>query len=324
MTFDLTCQTSTVAAFELPRSVRLIERYTDGIMKGNEMASIKIFCWNCKKHTNHSIGFSKSVGWGEEVNGFTLHQMVECLGCENLTYRKQHTDYEMLSIDEHGDPEPDISEVLHPQEEDFKEEIDTIYLPEPISALYSETVRALNSKSFTLAAIGLRATLEAICIEQGIVSRNLETKINELHKKGKISVAEKDRLHAIRFLGNDAAHDFVKPKRKSISVALKIIENTIFQIYIIDSKASFLLEYPITEEKDLFKLLENKMGKLNVGQPITLSAIFKEDLRRLYLKDKELHAFIDSKISDGTITKLVKSAHTDPLKKGLSYYELTP
>lgn len=282
---------------------------------------MKSYCWSCKGQTNHDIKYEKIVDWGEETRGNTKHQMVECKGCENITYRKEYTDYESMVSVEDGNFEPEVTDSLYPQEQDFNTDIDVHYLPEPTNTIFGETLRALNSRSFALAAIGLRATLESICKHQGIASRTLEQKINELLKKGKISVAEKDRLHAIRFLGNDAAHEMVAPRKESIAVALKIIENTLFQLYIIDKKANWLLEYPLSGEQEILELLNEKVDKLSVGAPTTLSAIFAGALRRIPLKGTDLSKLIESKIADGTITKIAKSAYADPSTPGIPYFE---
>ena len=49
--------------------------------------------------------------------------------------------------------------------------------------MYKETVDALNANIRTLAGGGLRATVEAICLDNKIEERNLEKKIDELAKR---------------------------------------------------------------------------------------------------------------------------------------------
>lgn len=83
-------------------------------------------------------------------------------------------------------------------------------VPENISAAYKETLTALNNKCFLLAAAGFRMVIEAVCKENNVQGKSLETKINNLAKDGIIIKHDRDRLHSIRFMGNDSVH-LMKP-----------------------------------------------------------------------------------------------------------------
>lgn len=49
---------------------------------------------------------------------------------------------------------------------------------------------------------------------------------------GDISKRDVDLLHSLRFLGNDAVHELIKPERNDIKVAFNIIEHLIQAIYL--------------------------------------------------------------------------------------------
>ncbi|WP_140386550.1 DUF4145 domain-containing protein, partial [Vibrio parahaemolyticus] len=70
-----------------------------------------------------------------------------------------------------------------------------------------------RDEAYTLAGIGFRATIEAVCNDQSIQGKELSTRINNLASNGLISKKDSTRLHSIRFLGNDAAHDIKVPKK---------------------------------------------------------------------------------------------------------------
>ncbi|UKK82282.1 DUF4145 domain-containing protein [Segatella bryantii] len=90
----------------------------------------------------------------------------------------------------------------YPVKENSIEPLRSWEIPSLISRAYTESVEALNDGSLLLAAIGFRATIEALCLEKGISKGNLEKKIDELSKKGIITALDCERLHAARFLAN--------------------------------------------------------------------------------------------------------------------------
>src|SRR5690606_15412486 len=80
-------------------------------------------------------------------------------------------------------------------------------IPERIRIVYNETLECLKSKCYLLAGAGLRAIIEAICLDQKITGKELAVKINNLTKSKLITEKDSYRLHSIRFLGNDSVHE---------------------------------------------------------------------------------------------------------------------
>jgi hypothetical protein len=89
----------------------------------------------------------------------------------------------------------------------------------------------LNSNAPTLTAIGLRALVEAICIDQTCLGRNLQDKIDALVTTGALSKSQADFLHIHRFLGNEAAHEITPPPLDELAASLDILESLLKTIY---------------------------------------------------------------------------------------------
>jgi hypothetical protein len=106
--------------------------------------------------------------------------------------------------------------------------------------MYKETNDALNANIRTLAGGGLRATVEAICLDNGITSGTLLGKIDELAKQNLLTKAQADLLHEERYLGNAALHELATPSTQDIEDGLGIIEGLINTIYILPTKAERL------------------------------------------------------------------------------------
>jgi hypothetical protein len=113
-------------------------------------------------------------------------------------------------------------------------------IPEPVWKMYKETIEALNANIRTLAGGGLRAVVEAICLDKNIEDGNLQKKIEELAKQNLLTKAQADLLHEERYLGNAALHELATPSVQDIEDGLEIVEGLINTIYILPSKAKRL------------------------------------------------------------------------------------
>jgi len=108
-----------------------------------------------------------------------------------------------------------------------------------LSKLYNQTINAYDEKLYLVAAIGLRALLEAIIIlkvDKKNYKSSLESKIESLRKY--FSDETIDTLHDFRFMGNQAAHNFQEPDRLEIHRALNVIENIMTYFWKIEDSVS--------------------------------------------------------------------------------------
>ena len=70
--------------------------------------------------------------------------------------------------------------------------------------------------------------------------KNLEGKIEGLHENSLLTKRHAKILHELRFLGNKSAHEFDKPTKNELLVAIEIIEHTLENMYELDEKLSDL------------------------------------------------------------------------------------
>lgn len=83
--------------------------------------------------------------------------------------------------------------------------------------------------------------------------RQISLERRHLWVGGHVSNGDKKRLHAIRFLGNDAVHEIKEPKASDLRIALEIVEHLLNTVYILDRKAKNL--ETVAETYDEFLLL---------------------------------------------------------------------
>ncbi|MBJ7312299.1 DUF4145 domain-containing protein [Rugamonas sp. CCM 8940] len=108
-----------------------------------------------------------------------------------------------------------------------------------------------------MCAAGLRALVEGICSEQGIVDgpvefpakgggtqilrrTDLSGQIGGLHEKGLLTKSSADTLHEHRYLGNSAVHELARPPDEELKLAVEILEHTLDALYEMPEKAAQL------------------------------------------------------------------------------------
>lgn len=261
-------------------------------------------CASCVRDTWHSV-LEEHIESYYEYRMDTIYQIVQCCGCHTVSFRKVVRDYESAyPIDDYEWDVPEDISCFPSILKGHRELEHVLDLPDTVREIYTQSIQAIKDNSNILAGIGLRATIEAICKDRCITGRTLEKRIDSLAKGGLISQKDAERLHAIRFLGNDAAHEIKKPDAKNLLIALRIIEHLLVNIYILDGEADKRLDTIIRTFEQFTALLEKKLANCTSGKEIPLAKIFGKDMRRFHgyfaIHEK---ALIDA-ITSGTFTKL--------------------
>lgn len=212
------------------------------------MEKVKVLCSDCKKETNHNVLVkheAKGEFAGGDIQWEATYQTIQCGGCDDISFRitsKNSEDYDPHT----GRPEE--FEQLFPERAQGRAPIDGYEdFPLKTRRVYSETLKALSNGMSLLAAIGLRALIESICLEKKVKGRNLSIKIDALITIGFLSKKQADFLHSHRFMGNVAAHKIEAPKTEHLFGALDIAETLLKTIYILPKTADQIK--PTTKKK---------------------------------------------------------------------------
>lgn len=231
--------------------------------------------------------------------------MVQCCGCDNVSFDIETVDESNVAYDDDG------SEHLVPQHQSFpiQEGLvtripNTWNFPPQVYSIYSETITALNGKCNKLAAAGFRATLEAICIDKNIQAKNLEAKINGLKRAGIITEADRNRLHSVRFMGNDAIHQMVEPRRESLLLVNEIVVGILTNLYVIDEKMSGKLECPVNTIEEFIQLLNEGLKCHSVGEVNILKRLLPDNRRFIKEDLFRFEAELQNKIKSGEYKKI--------------------
>jgi hypothetical protein len=196
----------------------------------------------------HSILHETKISYGDfcGLDHEVHHLFLQCMGCDSIRYQRYKTS--PYRQDEFGNEEefetaiwPENEHTGQRQHVEFRDaKITGTIVPGNVMKMYLETIWAFNSDAKTLAGGGLRATVEAICIAQGLLKGTLEQKINELAKRGLLTTAQADLLHEERYIGNSALHELATPSKDDIEDGLQIVEGLITTLYVLPIKAERL------------------------------------------------------------------------------------
>jgi hypothetical protein len=280
---------------------------------------IKNYCPACCRRTNHLVLFSKEVHSDSDIYIETYYySVIECAGCSYISYLTENVDAEDLIQDGEGNWLPSISIEVFPKViKNRKQAIEAYYLPDKIKTVYSEAIKAFAAECYLLSGVAFRAVIEAICLEKKIAGRDLSTKITNLVKSKLITEKEAERLHPIRFMGNDSVHEMAVPTTKALYIVLNIIEHLLNNLYIIDEQIKYNLETVISNFADFKILLSSKIKQHKVGESLQLTDLLGKSYRRLHNKVSEFEIELQKQIDSGEYLKLKMGdiiSNSDPKK----------
>ncbi len=206
-------------------------------------------CEDCGGNYRHNrLLYEQKRSFADDEDGLNSrtvhHQMIECMGCRAIRYRT-------YTIAHHeGEDEYSVPTFVYPSKAkskcgraaaDFTDtETLAVHAPKVVERIYNETIDCFNAGAYTLAGGGLRATVEAICKDLGVVDGALQTKIDELVKKSFLTANQAKLLHEERYIGNAALHELESPTKEELEDGLQIIETMIRTIYLLEVKADRL------------------------------------------------------------------------------------
>lgn len=266
---------------------------------------IRCMCSTCRRETNHEVLFSESVHSDDSDYWWNQDYMiVKCCGCNSIDHCNAVTEEGNIVYDDDGyEIMPTLYNVV-PNPTTVVEPIDTFELPYEIKKIYVETIDCINRGNLILGAAGCRATIEAVCHEQNIGGKQLETMINNLAQQRIITKNDRDHLHAIRFMGNDSIHNAKSFDLKELIIVGKILNTILTSLYIIHEEFQKLKEKPVSSYTEFITVLNQKIDDLQPGFTGNVND-FAKGIRRIIKEDyHEFETKLIADINSGTYTRL--------------------
>jgi len=173
-------------------------------MKDADAEVHKYFCNACQNTTRHvqRAVHEKSYHDPEsDIQAWCTWTLWECLGCEEVMATECWTSTE--DIDPRtGGLAPSVS-FFPPRSSHQAKKKDYQSIPYQLDSIYSEVIQTFNTKAHILCAAGLRALLEAICVDREPSLARREVRLPQKIDALKSSVPEKivQNLHGFPILG---------------------------------------------------------------------------------------------------------------------------
>jgi hypothetical protein len=187
-----------------------------------------------RKNGEELIDNQYHVSWGD------TYYVLECCGCESVKLLQDS----WFSEDTDFEGRPILHQTYYPS---------SIFRPLPrwfglldsewhISKLVRETYQALQNDAPSLAAMGVRAVIEAIMIDKVGDNGTFKGNLKAFQEKGYISSFQLENLEAALELGHASIHRGFIPEKHQIEVALDILENLVQGLYLLEQKAKATVE----------------------------------------------------------------------------------
>jgi hypothetical protein len=205
-----------------------------------------LVCGNCGRDTTHEILLnleSEDQTPDREIQWSESYLTVQCRGCATVSFCIESSNSE--DFDQEDPSRSLIRRRLYPNRIPGRTALEDLdCLPPKLQQVYEETRLALTEDLAVLTGIGIRAIVETVCNENRASGRNLFQKITGLVKAGLISLKEAEILHALRFMGNEAAHNVKAHTQAELNIALDVVEHLLKTVYILPQQTKRLPKEP--------------------------------------------------------------------------------
>lgn len=203
---------------------------------------VKDLCNSCGSSVNHTVkdiltrNDSELIDKQFEVSWGDNYTVLQCNGCDSVKIK--HEDW--FSEDIEADGSLAINTRYYPpsifrKKPSWFHNLDSEW---HITKLLKEIYSALQNDSPSLAAMGIRAALEAIMIDkigdQGTFGKNLKN----FEDKGFISKIQLEILKKALELGHASIHRGFIPKNEQVVFSLDLTETIVHHLYLLEDQAT--------------------------------------------------------------------------------------
>jgi len=216
---------------------------------------IKAHCNLCAGECKHLIVHLHQSKWSEEIaddthiHGEERYELLQCAGCDTVTLR--HTSIQSEITDDEGRIVPTVAyyppptfrrppKWLHGITLPDGDGIAIVWLPDFVTRLMREVYTALHGECLSLAAMGVRALLEAVMIDRVGDRGSFQQNLAAFQADGHISPTQRGVLEATLEVGHASIHRGYVPSREDITHVLDMTENIIEMLYISHEQAAAL------------------------------------------------------------------------------------
>ncbi|MBF0148323.1 MAG: DUF4145 domain-containing protein [Magnetococcales bacterium] len=211
----------------------------------NNQGTVLSHCNICHHETNHELAHKichkRQVPFDfGSVDFETIWEVLQCKGCEEVTLVRY--DWNSESMGE------ECKKVCFPPRVSRRKpswmDRDQLTIPAEYSELLDEVYVALHADSRRLAAMGIRALIDAIIRTHVGEQNNFKEGISALYSKQFISSRGQEIIENAVEVGHAANHRGYKPSVKDMGIFMDIVENLIHNILLHEQSSKIKSRIP--------------------------------------------------------------------------------
>ncbi|MER6229498.1 DUF4145 domain-containing protein [Streptomyces sp. NPDC001616] len=198
-------------------------------MSARSGTDVLITCPHCERPALAQV-VGEAAGRDEDGSPPYLLELARCSKCSRP----------FLAVEEdYGDGWDGEPGVLWPEQQRPL----SLHVPEDLRRVHAEGRRCFSAKAYTATAVMVRRTLEAVCVDQGMVNdasgrpKPLFKMLEEMRDQGKIDGRLFEWAHELRSLGNQGAHyTTVSVTREDAADGLALAEALLDYLYVLHAQ----------------------------------------------------------------------------------------
>lgn len=206
---------------------------------------IQLSCATCRARTAHEAIVSVvRHDWTDDKQFTDIYQVVKCGGCRRVSFiNTSWRGHEEEINPESNEWEAVIQDHQYPGTTATRHIMSgRQFLPTRVRDAYDEATFALNHEQHLSAGFGLRAVVEAACVDKSIRGGKMEEKIDRLVAAGLVTKAGAARLHLVRKLGNAVVHEMEAYPTPTLLKMLREVNHLLTELYVQPAEAKGLFD----------------------------------------------------------------------------------
>jgi len=204
----------------------------------NENVKDKAHCRKCGGERWHFILAKEDRAWSEDegrVSGSDSWQILECCGCETITFR--HTDWFSEITDPDGTPILKKDQYPPSSSRKSPEWLNDLYVCVNIDeilfvGLLVDIYATMGLKAFSLSAMGARTVVDWLVTKAVGDVGTFRQKLEKMRDMNKITPERVDVIYAAFDAASAAAHRGHSPTESELSTILDIMERLLYDLVV--------------------------------------------------------------------------------------------
>lgn len=200
-------------------------------------------CNACGRLTKHDVLHEEVQNSADHSDRYSVYgrdtfRLLRCRGCEAISVEHESSNSEVTDAD---GSELLTKEYFPPRTfRPVPKWVDAFEIPGPVETLLRETYVAFQNGARSLAAMGVRAALEAVMIDSVGDNGSFAANLQLFSNAGHVSAKHRDLLLSTLEIGHATIHRGYAPDDRALIACLEVTEHVVQGVYILPGVSTAL------------------------------------------------------------------------------------